>query len=205
MPKIINHEQRKLDLLRATISACYDLGFSRTNIGTIATNLGFSRTLFYSYFPDKSSMVDFALDYVIDVIGRDYQRLCENAFLSSTEKIYRLFEQLLTDIVRERRMMSIFIDILLDRNREMARQRRRIYRWMFSLRTYLLKILRSGITRKELLPVQAKPMANTLLTLLISTIYAFTMSRTPAGSQIMRSVAVLLQGLASSDCTRETT
>lgn len=195
MPKLIDHERRKLDLMRAAVSTCYDRGFSRLAIADIASAVGVSRTLFYAYFPDKSSIVDYALDYALEVVGRDYRRLCDNAFLSAPEKVYALFERILTDIVREKRTMTVFLQILVERSPETYRQRLRLYHWMYTIRRYLERILRTGIARGELRPVKVDPMAVTLLMLLLTAMHTLTISERPIGRQILDSVAVLLQGL----------
>lgn len=205
MPKLIDHERRKLDLMRAAVSTCYDRGFSRLAIADIASAVGVSRTLFYAYFPDKSSIVEYALDYALEVVGRDYRRLCDNAFLSAPEKIHTLFERILTDIVREKRTMTVFLQILVERSPETFRQRLRLYHWMHTIRRYLERILRSGIARGELRPVKVEPMAVTLLMLLLTSMHTLTVSARPIGRPLLESVAVLLQGLVPRETREEET
>ena len=195
MPKLVDKEQRKFDIMQAAVSKCYEDGLSRLSIGDIADATGVSRTLFYQYFTDKNDILDYALDYALEVVGRDYERLSSNVFLSAPEKIFRLFENILSDAITERKTIAVLLSIVSEREPGLRKSRLRIWGRIYSIRQSLKRILSYGIERKEIRPLDVKAMSTVLTHLALSLVQSLTLGKSSNSAAIRHSLSILLKGL----------
>lgn len=72
MPKHIDHEQRKKEILYAALDVFAHEGYKDTNLGLIASSCGLSRTTVYQYFKDKSQIFHFAVKNTTDTMFEKY-------------------------------------------------------------------------------------------------------------------------------------
>ena len=70
MPKIVDHDERRTDVVRAIIKVISESGISGATVRTIAREGGFSSGMIAHYFADKDQMVRYAFEFVADRIFR---------------------------------------------------------------------------------------------------------------------------------------
>jgi TetR/AcrR family transcriptional regulator len=72
MPKLIDHEQRKKEILYAALEVFAKEGYKDSNLGLIAAQCGLSRTTVYQYFKDKSDIFLYAIKATTDSMLEKY-------------------------------------------------------------------------------------------------------------------------------------
>ena len=78
MPKPIDHNVRKRQIVAESVKLFARYGFSDVNFALIAKESGVSRTLLYTYFKDKRQIFNEAINEATDVVGARYRaRSCE--------------------------------------------------------------------------------------------------------------------------------
>lgn len=62
MPKLVDHDARRMEIAQATWAAVQNVGIERLRLRDIAGEVGFTTGVFAHYFPDKDSVVRFAFN-----------------------------------------------------------------------------------------------------------------------------------------------
>lgn len=95
MPKQIDHDQRRKEILYASLDVFAREGYKNTNLGLIASACGLSRTTVYQYFKDKSEIFLYAIKSTTDAMLAKY----------STEEWARITDP-------EEKLLKVMYDIL---------------------------------------------------------------------------------------------
>lgn len=77
MPKKIDHEKRKENILKTALAVFADVGYREANLSLIAEKAGLSRPTIYQYFKDKDEIYYYAVKLVT---GHLFAELSEMAF-----------------------------------------------------------------------------------------------------------------------------
>ena len=64
MPKKIDHEQRKINILNNALKVFAQEGYKNSNLSLIAKKSGISRPTIYQYFKDKDEIYYYAVKLV---------------------------------------------------------------------------------------------------------------------------------------------
>lgn len=70
MPKIVDHDQRRTDIVRAIIKVVAEGGLAGATVRSIAREGGFSSGVIAHYFANKDEMVRYAFEFVADRVFR---------------------------------------------------------------------------------------------------------------------------------------
>lgn len=70
MPKIVDHDERRTEIVRAIIKVVGEGGLSGATVRSIAREGGFSSGVIAHYFTNKDEMVRYAFEYVADRVFR---------------------------------------------------------------------------------------------------------------------------------------
>jgi len=135
------------------------------------------------------------VDFLIDVIGSDYEHACENTFLTAPEKISFLFKKFLKDILAERDIITVLLEVLLRNDAEFAEQRKKVLVRFNGIRKIIVKILKLGMKTGEIKQLDAESMAHTLLMVLISLLYSINTFTNESIKNTVDSFSLLLTGL----------
>ena len=71
MPKKIDHEKRKIEIMSAALEVYAKEG-RNANLSMIASSCGLSRTTVYQYFKDESQLYQYAVKYTTDLAFSQY-------------------------------------------------------------------------------------------------------------------------------------
>jgi AcrR family transcriptional regulator len=93
MPKIVDHEQRRAELVDVILKVMGRYGLSGTTIRSIAREGGFSSGVLSHYFSSKEEMVNFAFGAVADAIFARAEKRLELAE-SPRQRVRILIEEL---------------------------------------------------------------------------------------------------------------
>ena len=94
MPKKIDHEQRKIEIMNAALDVYAQEG-RNTNLSTIATKCNLSRTTVYQYFKDENQLYQYAVKYTTDLAFSQYTSEKWEAITDPVEKLQKMTEDIL--------------------------------------------------------------------------------------------------------------
>ncbi|WP_415855870.1 TetR/AcrR family transcriptional regulator [Sinomonas sp. G460-2] len=70
MPKIVDHDQRRVELVDATWRIIAERGLDGATMRDIAAEAGFANGALKPYFPTKDRLLDFAFEHIFDQTNR---------------------------------------------------------------------------------------------------------------------------------------
>ncbi|WP_405669765.1 TetR family transcriptional regulator C-terminal domain-containing protein [Streptomyces sp. NBC_01527] len=125
MPKVVDHEGRRAELAGALWRVALRDGFDAVSVRSVAEESAWSVGALRHYFPDKTEMVLFAIDFVVESVRQRISEANAAAGSLSPELIQAHLEQLLP-LDDERRLESEawFALVVLARGDVSAAQRR---------------------------------------------------------------------------------
>jgi TetR/AcrR family transcriptional regulator len=95
MPKIIDHEKRKQDILRKALALFAREGYAQSSLSLLAEKCKISRPTLYLYFKDKDDIFRYALKSFTDDMLEKYKFIASNREKSSGEILIKIY----TDII----------------------------------------------------------------------------------------------------------
>ena len=94
MPKKIDHEQRKIQIMNAALEVYAQEG-RNTNLSMIAAKCDLSRTTVYQYFKDEAQLYQYAVKYTTDLAFSQYTSEKWEKITDPVEKLSRISEDIL--------------------------------------------------------------------------------------------------------------
>lgn len=110
MPKIINHETRKRQILEQSLLIFAKKGFQNTNLSYIADVCRISRPTLYQYFKDKEQIFQFAIKHVTGELFQEYKKISRDDSLSYEDKL----KGICNDVIQKSYSNKPFIISLVD-------------------------------------------------------------------------------------------
>ncbi len=168
MPKIIDHDKRKGEILIQALSVFAENGYADTSLSMIAKACGLSRPTIYQYFRDKEEVFHFA---VKKVTGEMFTRYVSTAFQMNRPVSQRL-KEICADIILKgysnREVLTALADVMVQRKREGGDFSDLIMRRTAKLNILFKRMVRYGIDGNEFRDVSVDDVSNQLFTLLES-------------------------------------
>lgn len=110
MPKIINHETRKRQILEQSLLIFAKKGFQNTNLSYIADVCHISRPTLYQYFKDKEQIFQFAIKHVTGELFKEYKSISRDSELNYEGKL----KGICRDVINKSYFNKPFIVSLVD-------------------------------------------------------------------------------------------
>ena len=110
MPKIINHESRKREILEQSLLIFSKKGYQNTNLSYIADVCKISRPTLYQYFKDKEQIFQFAIKHVTESLFSEYKNISRDEILTYEEKL----KEICADVINKSYTNKPFIISLVD-------------------------------------------------------------------------------------------
>ena len=108
MPKRIDHEKRKVEMLYAALEV-YATEGKNANLSLIASKCGLSRTTVYQYFKDESDLFHYAVKYTTDVAFGIYSSEQYEAVTDPVEKLYMITTDIMNRADTYERQIGNFV------------------------------------------------------------------------------------------------
>ncbi|MDN6179179.1 MAG: TetR/AcrR family transcriptional regulator [Micrococcaceae bacterium] len=195
MPKIVDHERRRIELVEATWRIIARLGLQRATMREVAEEAGFSNGALKPYFPTKDALLQATFEHVFH---RTSERIAEAAASLEGLDALRAFgrEVLTLDATRldEARTVVAFWHVAIHDREKAALNDDSMVIWRGWILQWLAQARESGELRAG---VEVGPAAEGLLTFLLGAQVAATLDPGHAGpEQLTRQLDVHL-GLLS--------
>jgi len=187
MAKIVNHEERKREILTKAIRLIGERGFSQVGYQQIADVCGLTRTTLYSYFKDKREIFDNGIALLVKVIGEDFQdTMHRNLNLSASAKLTEISRKGLEAMMQYPPLLGNIMEYLQDKHRQGISLDRRILRHTVSLRRMLKSLLKEGIQNGEFQPVNLNDGMDLLYALFESAALRLIIQDKPDRQELMK-------------------
>lgn len=153
MPKVIDHDQRRAEIIRATWRSIAERGIEATTMRELARELGQSNGAIGYYFPHKRAILTAAFEYVFEATNRRFTaaQAASNAKGIDALRAF-LHETLPIDQERrlEARIVIPFLEFAAVDEELAALFRERMNEWFDQLAVFLRQAVGAGDARADL-------------------------------------------------------
>jgi len=102
MPKIIDHNRRKQEILKRAFVIFSQKGYQDTNLSYIAHCCSISRPTLYLYFKEKEEIFYFAVNQMTEGMYRDYKGLLQESSQTEMSKLKFICQDIIEKSYRKR-------------------------------------------------------------------------------------------------------
>lgn len=167
MPKKIDHEERKVRILKTALDVFAREGYRDSNLSLIAEQCGLSRPTIYQYFKDKNEIFYYAVKLVT---GRMFTRYATVAWDESCGDTIQRIEWICNDVideaVRNEASLQSLMDVMLQSKRDNIDFSQIIVKRTAKLTILFKRLLNAGLKRGEIRPCDIDKVSNHIFTLL---------------------------------------
>ena len=117
MPKIVNHDERKREIVNSALNVFSRQGYHSASFGDIASASGLSHTNVYNYFKNKDEIFHYAVEELLDTLSMSIESIIRQQDLSLAQKLQKIY-QVFTNEFGEGKYTSIILDLALRLKRE---------------------------------------------------------------------------------------
>ena len=111
MPKRIDHEKRKIEIMSAALEVYAQEG-KNANLSLIASTCGLSRTTVYQYFKDEDELYHYAVKYTTDLAFSQYTSEKWEQINDPVEKIRRIIDDIIDKANTYERQVGNFLKMV---------------------------------------------------------------------------------------------
>jgi len=195
MPKIIDHKQRKIAILRQAFRLFARDGYQNTSLSHLAEACGISRPTLYLYFRDKEEIFTYAVKYYTDEMFSDYRDVA-----SVQGPVLPQIRRIVADIVFKSWHNKDFItslgDFIFQKRQEDRDFPEAIRRRTVKLDHLLRRMIREGIDSGELRVVPVDATAMQILDFIQAYLFKMAILNAADPGQTVSSLEAFLDGLA---------
>ncbi len=176
MPKIVDHEQRKKEILEVSLKLFATQGMSRINLATIAKECGISRPTLYQYFKDKDEIFQYALKSITDTMLEQYHMYAESQ-VNTVDTLKSICSAIIMTAYEKQAFLTNLADIMFqlrkngkDFGRDMRKRTIRLNHLFFTL-------FQRGIAQQEIREIPIKEIISQIFAMMEA--FAFQMAIVP--------------------------
>jgi len=168
VPKIIDHENRKEEILHQALQVFADHGYAATNLSMIAKACEISRPTIYQYFRDKEEVFQFAVKRVTGDMFTKYATIAFQMERPVSERLKEICHDIIMIGYHNRDKLTALADVMVQRKREGGDFSDIIMRRTAKLTILFKRLLRYGIEGGEFRDISVDDASTQLFTLLES-------------------------------------
>ena len=181
MPKKIDHEQRKNEIMAAALTVYAQEG-KNANLSLIASECGLSRTTVYQYFKDESQLYQEAVKYTTDLAFSQYTSENWDSVKDPVEKIRLMTNDIMDKADTFEKQVGNFLK-MIDRFEDLPET---VSRRTAKLNLFFARLIRQAIKEGKMKKCSAQDVADKL-TIMLET-YLFHMVYFPQNKQKVREI-----------------
>ncbi|MFC4396787.1 TetR/AcrR family transcriptional regulator [Arthrobacter sedimenti] len=145
MPKIVDHDERRLELVDATWRIIARQGLESATMREIATEAGFANGALKPYFPTKDTLLEFAFSHVFNRTNQRIARVTAGkAGLDALRAFCLEVLPLDEERVNEARIVVPFWQRAINDRQKAAIHQQSMDEWLASIRRFLAEARDSG-------------------------------------------------------------
>ena len=163
MSIIVEHEKRRKEILEKALDVFVDEGFADATFQKIAIKCGITRTTLYIYFKNKREIFNFSIKQLLQSVETNINEIRKLKNISHTEKLVLIMTDILENLEKNRRLLSVIISYLLHLTKGEQDPNERVRRRTVKLRRIQAAMLIEGIKAGEFVKSMNIKAANELL------------------------------------------
>ncbi|QEN04944.1 TetR/AcrR family transcriptional regulator [Thiospirochaeta perfilievii] len=145
MPKIVDHEERKRDIMEMALAIFIEEGYSNTKLANIADKCCIARTTLYQYFGNKDDIFKYAIKTFTDSLQVDYKTLGQREDINPDEKLEMIIMDIIDVCFTRRELLFLLLEFLIQVKSEGRRFARSLNRRTIRIRKLFSRIISDGI------------------------------------------------------------
>ena len=144
----IDHEERKHLIIATSIGLFAKWGYSAVNFGMLAKELGFARTLLYTYFKDKRSIFNEAITGVTQRVEAKYAEVVHSR-QSADAKLRQICMTVFAMLFDNRDFVCVIADVLAAQRRKGSIPVDKVEEHTRGLKRFIRLLLGEAVRRGE--------------------------------------------------------
>lgn len=173
MPKIVDYESKKQEIIEKSKIVFAKHGYHNTNLSLISKKCGMGRTTLYQYFKNKDEIFYHSVGSTLEDMQTQVEVITANEQLTFVEKLKEIIHQL-TDDQSNNYTFILLLETWLVLNRGKNEILDSLKIEIRKLKETIEELIQDAIDAKEIKPVDSKSLAVTIYTF----IETFTLHRT---------------------------
>lgn len=167
MPKKIDHEERKIKILKTALDVFAKEGYRDSNLSLIAEECGLSRPTIYQYFKDKNEIFYYAVKLVTGIMFQRYGVIAwDSSYGDCLQRIEYICNDIIDEAVRNEGALQSLMDVMLQSKRDNIDFSQIIVKRTIKLTILFKRLLNAAIKEGEIPYCDVNKVSNHLFTLL---------------------------------------
>ncbi|HCC08110.1 MAG TPA: hypothetical protein DEP72_08160 [Clostridiales bacterium] len=196
MPKIVDHEQKRKEIMQAAIKVFNTKGYEKTRISDISEEANVSRTTVYQYFKDKEHLFKSAVDFVINRVHGRIKDIINDKSVSFYDKVTAI----VTELLKRHKYTSILLTLVetwMQDNDNTKEQYNVLDMYSVKIKEIFENLFEEAKRNKEIEEVSEKIMSVILYSMVEGLLTYFANNKEEDVEAYIQSVSSLLNGLKS--------
>ena len=119
MPKKIDHEKRKINILKTALEVFSEEGYKESNLSLIADRCGLSRPTLYQYFKDKDQIYYFAVKLITGRMFTQYSSVAfDSKYGDEADRIIWICDDIIDQARQNEGALRSLMDVMLQQKKE---------------------------------------------------------------------------------------
>ena len=148
MPKPIDHQKRKQQIVSASVKLFAEKGFAQVNFAMLAEACSISRTLLYTYFKDKREIFNEAIDDVTSRVAIKHAEVMRS-HQSADAKIRQICITVFAMLFDNRDFICVVADVLSDYRRRGIYVVEKVEKHTVGLKRIISSLLEEAVAKGE--------------------------------------------------------
>ena len=195
MPKIVDYEKRRKDIIQKALYVFAKNGCHSTRFSDIAKRCKMGRTSLYQYFKNKEDIFSNVVNHIMATLRVELQKILNSEELSCTAKLKKIVQRLGHKFSEKQNMMIILIDFKILLSREESELGQELKRYSKELRSAFENVLKKGIESGEIRQIDPGSMAATITVLVESIILKASFKGDVSMKEHLTNIDILLKSL----------
>lgn len=198
MPKIIDYDKKKEEIICEAIKVFVKNGYHNTKLSEIAEQCGMGRTTLYQYFKNKDEIFNYVVDYAFDLMQDDFHSIIESHDLSFLDKIKYVASKLTMNFKNKKNVIIILVDLwVLMKTEKSNKSMNRVNSYLDQIKSMFVYLLQEGIKAKEIRSVNVDSMSYTICSLIESYVVQLAVNKGIPVDEQLKNIRLFIDGLST--------
>ena len=202
MAIIVNHEERRREILRKSLRLFAEAGYADVTFQRIADRCGLARTALYKYFHHKNQIFDGAVTVASNELVGKYREILAHPG-SYRGKLEAVIAEVFNILFSQRGLLLVIVEYTLSVKRSGKSLRWVVARHTRGLKAALYYLLIKGIRAGEFAPLDVRATTETLYAIIESTVLRLTLTDNAEMEKQMALIRLVLDTLPKAAGQRE--
>jgi len=145
LPKIVDHEERKRDIMEMALTIFIEEGYTNTKLANIADKCCIARTTLYQYFSNKDDIFKYAIKTFTDSLQVDYKTIGTRQDINPDVKLKMIIMDIIDVCFTRRELLFLLLEFLIQVKSEGRRFARSLNKRTIRIRKLFSRIISDGV------------------------------------------------------------